>query len=74
MNQTYCERVTPRGETARRLGKNFSRLEDKIYLPDSVYTSSGGWPGDYEGRVMLALILHERTSGRESAYLRDMLR
>ena len=49
MNQTYCERVTPRGETARRLGKNFSRLEDKIYLPDSVYTSSGGWPGELRG-------------------------
>ena len=74
MKQLNYEDITPRGELARRLGKNFSRLEDKIYLPDSVYTSSGGWPGDYEGRVMLALILHERISRRESAYLREILR
>ena len=74
MKQLNYENVTPRGELARRLGKNFSRLEDKIYFPDSVYTSSGGWPGDYEGRVMLALILHERISGRESAHLNEILR
>ena len=28
-----------------------------------------GWPGDWEGRTILALCLHERISGRKAAFL-----
>lgn len=66
-----------RGPLAARALKNYARLEDPIFSPDTVFgdkTHNNGWPGDRDGRVMLALTLHERLTGRESAYLAEFLR
>lgn len=48
------------------------RLEAGEYGPKGVFKSeeaSGGWPGDTEGRTILALVLQERALGVKSRHL-----
>ena len=60
MKELSISNVTVKGDLRTRLIKNFSRLHDKIYhagkagLPPYCCI---GWPGDWEGRAMLALAL-----------------
>ncbi|MBQ8952710.1 MAG: glycoside hydrolase family 127 protein, partial [Clostridia bacterium] len=61
-----------RGELAYRIGRNMSRLEDPYFTPEDIFadqTLNNGWPGDREGRAMLADTLLSRLTGRESAHL-----
>jgi uncharacterized protein len=61
-------------DLAVRIGLNSARLEAKGYRPSEVFTADAhGWPGDYEGRVMLALVLYKRVTGRTPAYLEEMV-
>ncbi len=63
---------TLRGEMALRVGRNMSRLEDDLFTPEKIFadeTLNNGWPGDWEGRAMLADALLSRLTGRESAHL-----
>jgi hypothetical protein len=63
------------GDLAVRSGLNFARLEGDWYRPEEVFKAdSHGWPGDWEGRVVLALTLLEQSTHRSSAYLDDILR
>ena len=60
--------ITLTGELAFRLGRNYSRLEDPMYRAAEIFQADKqGWPGDWEGRTILALCLHERISGRKAA-------
>ena len=63
------------GELAERLDRNFDRLEDEMYLPDSVFHSRlwQSWPGDAQGRIVLGLVCDARASGREPLYLQTIL-
>lgn len=42
------------GELAERVARNFDRLEDEMYRPDSVFHSrlAQSWPGDAQGRIV----------------------
>ncbi len=66
-----------RGELAYRIGRNMTRLEDPYFTPEEIFadeTMNNGWPGDREGRAMLADTLLARLTGRESAHLERFYR
>lgn len=66
--------VTVRGDLAARSSLLSSRLEAPMYRPDEIYTiESQGWPGDWEGRTILALTSLCKTTKREAAYLDDIV-
>jgi len=59
-----------KGELGYRAGLNFARLEGKWYRPEEVFQADKhGWPGDWEGRVILALTLLAQSTHRTPAYL-----
>lgn len=63
------------GELAERVARNFDRLEDEMYRPDSVFHSrlAQSWPGDAQGRIVLGLVCDAQASGREPRYLSTIL-
>ncbi|MBD3242612.1 MAG: hypothetical protein GF331_18625 [Chitinivibrionales bacterium] len=66
--------VIPEADLAVRLITNYARLEGAWYRPDEVFTADQhGWPGDWEGRLILALALHQKASGRSPAWLTEIL-
>ncbi len=70
------EDIAVGGELAERMDANFDRLESERYLPANVFLTeeqSGWWPGDTEGRTILALVLEARASGREPLYLEEII-
>jgi len=59
-----------------RVELSATRLEDARYSPAKVFLTeeqSGGWPGDTEGRTILALALQEKALGRPSKHLKGIL-
>lgn len=76
MKPLSLNRVTVKGELRTRLLKNFSRMHDKIYragiagLPPYCCI---GWPGDWEGRAMLALTLNSEALKSEAATLEPLI-
>ena len=74
MKTAELKRITLTGDLAFRAGRNYTRLELPMYRPDDIFDSDQlGWPGDWEGRTLLALCLHENLSGRKAAYLDSIL-
>ncbi len=70
-----CETDEPTLESRVRLSAQ--RLEGEKYRPDKVFLTeaeSGGWPGDTEGRTILALTLQEEALGVKAKYLDEILR
>ena len=63
------------GELAERVARNFDRLEDEMYRPDSVFHSrlALSWPGDAQGRIVLGLVCNAQASGRQPLYLNTIL-
>ena len=64
------------GEFGYRILKNYTRLQEKEYRPEFIFrqTAGGyGWPGDWEGRTILALVLLKNVTGAEPAYLENIL-
>ena len=60
-----------------RVARSAVRLTGEKYRPDKVFLSdaeSGGWPGDTEGRTLLALVLQHQALGEEPKYLAEILR
>jgi len=71
--QANCT-INVKGDLAVRSGLNFTRLEGPWYRPEEVFKAdSHGWPGDWEGRVILALTLLEQSVHRTSAYLDQII-
>lgn len=71
--------INIQGELHRRSMKNFDRLETDIYQPQNIFsdkhsTISLDWPGDYEGRTILALVLQAQATHREPVYLDEIMR
>ncbi|NQU41726.1 glycoside hydrolase family 127 protein [bacterium] len=65
---------TTRGELAFRSGKNYARLEGKWYHPHEVFKADQhGWPGDWEGRIILALVSQAQATHREPAWLDEII-
>ncbi|MFD0713233.1 beta-L-arabinofuranosidase domain-containing protein [Paenibacillus sp. GCM10027626] len=58
------------GEQRRRALLNFDRLETEPYEPDTVFKPAAyEWPGDWEGRTLLALVLLAQATQREPRHL-----
>jgi uncharacterized protein len=70
--------ITIDGELKTRAFKNYDRLESDIYTPEMVFplkhnAVSQGWPGDYEGRIILGLTLQAQATHREPKYLTEII-
>ncbi|MBN1543310.1 glycoside hydrolase family 127 protein [candidate division KSB1 bacterium] len=64
------------GELAVRLQRNFDRLEEEKYQPHKVFLTneeSFYWPGDTEGRTVLALALLAQATQRQPRFLAPIL-
>lgn len=64
------------GELEARILRNYDRLERGKYLPENVFLTeeeSLSWPGDTEGRTMLALIMEAQASKRPPKTLDAMM-
>lgn len=58
----------------RRTLRNYDRLETRPYQPDKVFRSDNySWPGDWEGRTILALTLLSRVTDRTPRYLEKIM-
>lgn len=60
----------------QRLQANLQRLNEPKYQPQNVFLTeeqSGNWPGDNEGRTILALTLLGQTLHQEPFYLQSIL-
>ena len=69
-NQHYI----PRGNLAARAGLLAARLEMREYRPETVLNmDQAGWPGDWEGRTILALVRMAQTTKKEPAYLHEIV-
>ncbi|WP_367866802.1 hypothetical protein [Pedobacter sp. WC2423] len=70
--------IRTRGELNIRAQKNLDRLESDIYTPEKVFPpreeNTAGWPGDYEGRVLVSLIVESQAAHRKPKYLEEMMR
>ena len=68
---TSAESLRARVELSSR------RLEAEKYRPDAVFLGedkSNGWPGDTEGRTLLALVLQQEALGVKPKYLDGIMR
>jgi uncharacterized protein len=72
-------KITMQDELLKRSMRNFDRLETDIYQPQNIFsdkhpTISLDWPGDFEGRTILALVLQAQATHREPVYLGEIMR
>lgn len=66
--------IIARGENGARSALLYSRLEGPMYRTANIYSvEGGGWPGDWEGRTILALTLLSQITKKEPAYLTGIL-
>lgn len=71
---TDFKRIDRADQLYERAMKNFDRLESEPYDLDHVFqTSEYAWPGDWEGRTILALTLLAQATGREPRYLDEIM-
>jgi hypothetical protein len=64
------------GELKERIHRNFDRMEEWRYLPENIFLTpeaSGWWPGDNEGRTILALVFNAQATGRQPKTLNKIL-
>ena len=54
--------------------KHFARLHMPPYDYENVFRGNPGWPGDREGRALLAFLCHYHISGRKIPCMEQMLR
>lgn len=62
---------TPDG--SRNIEKNFMRMHNAPYTIDTLFKGNDGWPGDREGRALLAFLCHYHISGRKVPCLEQMM-
>ena len=74
MKTIDLNKLTIYGELAMRINLNFARLETKSYWPETIFEmDQNSWPADWEGRTMLALVMHAQTTNRMPAFLDEIL-
>ena len=76
ISPTAFSSVRVGGELRTRIERNFQRLHEDRYQPQRVFLTdeeSGYWPGDYEGRTLLALVMDAQTLAQEPLYLQQFL-
>ncbi len=61
------------GDILNRLQLNFQRLHQAEYLPSQVFVGDASeWPGDKEGRLLLALVLLSRALHLDAAHAHEI--
>jgi len=67
--------ITAGGDLARRTSQNFGRLRADVYRAPLVFrqTNWQAWPGDFEGRSLLAITLLSRATGQQPDYFPSMV-
>jgi hypothetical protein len=67
--------ITAGGDLAHRAAQNFTRLQSPLYRPPQLFNGQNvrAWPGDFEGRALLAITLLSRTTGQEPDYFPAMV-
>lgn len=74
MKKIDCKNLKILGDLCRRIDLNYARMESKHYRPEHIFSADkSGWPGDWEGRTILALVKLQAITGREPAYLRRII-
>ena len=76
MRPIDIKNVTVEGDLRGRILKNFSRLHDPNYRAGRAGLKPcccTGWPGDWEGRSMLALIHGTEALHTQAAYLEELV-
>ena len=53
-------------ELKERIEKNIERLTDKNYCAPDIFSNGGDWPGDWQGRAILALCMQYEAGNRAS--------
>lgn len=62
-------------ELQERIALNERRLNEPYYqLPDVYQEEAAEWPGDKEGRALLAFVCHANMTGRENPCMHEMVR
>lgn len=59
--------IRPYGELRRRRDLNAGRLSADMYAAPQIFEEGGDWPGDWQGRAILALCCHWRAADDASA-------
>lgn len=63
-----------RGELGHRLTLSSIRMEGNHYLPNYIWSADKNcWPGDWEGRTILGLVSLAKATGKEPAYLEEIM-
>jgi len=67
--------ITAGGDLTHRAGQNFTRLQSALYRPPQLFNGQNvrSWPGDFEGRALLAITLMSRATGQEPDYFPAMV-
>ncbi|MFD0674149.1 hypothetical protein [Cohnella sp. GCM10027633] len=66
--------IQAQGELRDRIEASLTRLEADDFRPERVYrVPEYDWPGDQEGRTLLALVMLAQGTGREPRYMRDII-
>ena len=76
MQPISIKQIQVEGDLRARALKSFARHHDAPYLPGAVGKTpymSQGWPGDWEGRTVLALCLLSELLRAEPAYLDEVV-
>jgi hypothetical protein len=63
--------IAASGDLAHRASQNFTRLQSPLYRPPQLFNGANvrAWPGDFEGRALLALTLMSQATGQPPDYL-----
>jgi hypothetical protein len=70
--------IIVQGELGQRAERNFYRLGTDMYKPENIFinprkTMDSEWPGDFEGRLLLGLVLEGQALHTEHKNLTQML-
>ncbi len=77
LHPAFFTNIIVHGDLYRRAIRNYDRLEEERYQPHKVFLSEEDslfWPGDTEGRTILALVLLSQATHRPARYLDDILK
>lgn len=74
MIKRYTPDIPYSAEIQARLDLNEKRLNDAYYQMPDVFSPEGySWPGDKEGRALLAFVSHYKATGHINPCMREML-
>ena len=73
LSPTPLADISISGELAQRALINFDRLEQAYYHPTALWKGNEGWPGDLEGRAVLAWVMLTQATQRQARYLAETL-